>query len=195
ASRGDLAFLEYTKPDDERIEKCQTDLQKLAPLPRLIERVDPCERFMFLDLIMTLHRRGDLIGTLRRVDGLSARDSHEHYTVWENHLQELDWDQAFQNANRWFERLSVALSEKERGPHLKRLKQFEKEVLILRGDIATGDAAKQVISGKISKEKLISDFLISFLFPSMRKAQDSADRAQQTLDNVIVAFALARYQR
>ena len=83
----------------------------------------------------------------------------------------------------------------ERAPKIRRLDQFNKALGILRGDILTGDAAKQVKSGKISTGKLVSDILASMLVPSVRKAQDSADRAQQTHNNLILAFALARYQR
>jgi hypothetical protein len=195
ACRGDLVFLARTKQEEKQIGNCQRDLQDLLPLPQLTEKVDQTARLMFLDTIMMLHRHGDFIGTLRRLEGLSTSKSDEKDTAWEKILLELDWDEALRNGNRWYDKLSVALAMNERGPRIRRLDQFNKALGILKGDILSGDAAKQVKSGKISTGKLVTDILASMLVPSVRNAQDSADRAQQTYDNVILAFALARYQR
>jgi hypothetical protein len=46
-----------------------------------------------------------------------------------------------------------------------------------------------------NRGQVIGDILVSLLMPAARKVQDAADRTQQTFDTVIVAYALAWYQR
>jgi hypothetical protein len=111
-------------------------------------------------------------------------------------LRGIDWDPALQNANRWYARLSLALAEEDRRPREKRLTQIDKELRTLKAEITeAGGMAKLLIGGNTARGKALGDILIGLLVPAIRRVQNAADRAQQTQDNVILAFALARYQR
>ena len=58
ASRADLAFLDFTRPIAKQINAYLTDLQAQLPFPDVSEIVDLTERFMFLDIIMTMDGHG-----------------------------------------------------------------------------------------------------------------------------------------
>jgi hypothetical protein len=101
-----------------------------------------------------------------------------------------------QTANRWYDRLSLALAEKDRGPRERRLTQIDKELKMLKADTTQpAGMAKLLIGGNSARGKALGDILVSLLVPAIRKVQQAADRVQQTQDNLILAFALARYQR
>ncbi|HMF18782.1 MAG TPA: hypothetical protein VKE98_16365, partial [Gemmataceae bacterium] len=191
AGRADLAFLERSKANAKRIERWQRDLEKLPPLSTIVEKVDLGERFMFLDSVMMLDRRG--IGYL---EGLSGGKSKGANVFAEGILRGIDWDPALQSANRWYDRLSLALAEKDRGPREKRLTKIEKELRTLKAETTEPSGmAKLVFGGNSARGRAVGDILVGLLVPAIRKVQSASDRAQQTQENLLLAFALARYQR
>lgn len=192
----DLAFLEGIKPDAKRIASCLRDLRKLPPLPSMAEKVEFGERFMVLNMVANLARHGNLMGNIKFLEGLPpSRTPDELDRAWEKLLQDMDWDPALRNVNRWFDHLSASLAEKDRGPREKKLKQIFFESVTVTGNVATGETFKQLRSGKTSRDKVVSDILVSLIVPVITGEHKRADRAQQTQDNVIVAFALACSQR
>jgi hypothetical protein len=191
AGRADLAFLERTRPDAKRIESCLRDLQKLPPLSGIDQQVDLGERFMFLDSVMLIDRHG--AGYLESLTGGKAIGADP---LADSILRGIDWDPALRNANRWYDRISVALAEKDYRPREKRLTQIDKEVRKLKAETTEpGHMAKLLIGSNSARGKAVSDIMVCLLMPAIRKVQNSADRAQQTQDNLHLAFALARYQR
>jgi hypothetical protein len=88
------------------------------------------------------------------------------------------------------------LAEEDRRPREKRLTQIDKELRTLKVETTeAGGMAKLVVGGNTARGKALGDILVSLLVPAIRKVQHAADRAQQTQDNLVLAFALARYQR
>lgn len=190
ASKGDLAYLDRAKLSGQRIARCLRDLQKLPPLPDMADKVNLAERFMLLDVILMVDRHG--IGYLKD-------------RVWKTadgpprNLEDVDWDPALQNANRWSERLVVALREKDRGVREKKLEQIEAELRSLREKAAGwGTKLKLLVGGKETAKvrgKAIGDILIALMILPARKVEQAAERSRQIQDNLAVAFALAWYQR
>jgi hypothetical protein len=190
ASRADLGYLDRIHADVKHVESCLRDLQKLPPMPAMADKVNLTERFAFLDIVMMVDRHG-----IPYLESLSdGRDKQAHPLAGQV-LDDVDWDPAMRNANRWYDQLAAAMRGKDRMAREKELDRIEKELKTLKEKLVdSGDLAQLLGDDKQAKGKVVGDILISLLMPAVRRVQSAADRAQQTQDNLCLAFALARYQ-
>jgi hypothetical protein len=200
ALRTELAFLERTKLDAKQIEKCLRDLQKLPPLPTVADKLDLGERFQFLDSLMFIDRYGiDYLESLSSTKGPKPASplSDEEIKKWRVEIVVgIDWDRALRNSNRWFDRLVAASREKDRGSRETKLDQIDADLKALRANLKeSGGTARLFLGDEIERGEIIGEMLTVLMLPATRKLWSGADRAQQIQDNVILAFALAWYQR
>jgi hypothetical protein len=192
ACKADLVFLERTHPDAQQIRSCLRDLQKLPPLPGIAKIVQFGERFVMLDTFKMIDRLG-----MQYVEMLNGGELDRPNVIGDRLLQDIDWNPAFKTANRWCDRWVDALSEKERGTRQKKVDQIEADLKTLKAKSIDPDAGLgQLLFGdKQGKSEALGDILVTMLLPAIGKVQAAADRAQQTHDNLLVAFALAWYER
>lgn len=194
----DLTFLERAKPSAKRIENCLRDLQELTPLPVAAEKLDWGERFLFLNTLMMIDRHGlDYLEALSAQGPKPAGPLDELAARWRAEIVEgIDWNPALQNANRWYDRLAAATREKDRGSREKKLNQLEAELRALKAQLVEkGGVAGLLLGDDSAKGEIIGDILTCLLVPAVRKFASGPDRAMQIQDNVILAFALAWYER
>jgi hypothetical protein len=125
-------------------------------------------------------------------NGAGPKDSHP---LAEAILEDIDWDPALRNANRWYDRLVAALRETNRSSREKKLDQIDKEIKNLKEGIVEGEAVKLIVGDKKANGEVVGDILISLLMPAVNKVQTAHDRVQQLHQNLCIAFALAWYQR
>lgn len=192
AVRADLAFLGRTRLSAKQIQNCLDDLQKLPPMPAMADKVDLAERFMFLELVTMIDRGGiqclNVLGGGRGIPNDLA----------DRFLENIDWDPALKNGNRWYDRLVAAMRLKDRAAREKKLSTMEAELKALKGRFSETDKLLEILGGKqapTAKGKIVGDILICLLVPAVRKVQSAADRTGQIQDNLSLAFALAWYQR
>jgi hypothetical protein len=192
AFRADLAFLERARPDAKSICGYLADLQKLPPLAPIADKVDLTERFAFLDVVMLVDRDG--IKYLEALSGGNATGGQE--ILGNAVLQGIDWDPALKNANKWYDRLALAMRVKDRARRQVRLNDLEKELKQTRAKLSDANGlAKLVLGGSEGKGTVVGDVLITLMIPAVQKVQQAYDRVQQTQDNTLLAFALEAYRR
>jgi hypothetical protein len=188
ACRGDVAFLDRAKPDAKLIERCLRDLLALPPLPPVVDKVDLSERYQLLDTIMLLDRNG-----LAHLTGV-AEGQPAVPAGFGDALAGIDWNPALETANKWFDRMAAAMRETDRTKRNQQLGQIEAEMRNLKSNIEGGAALKNA-GTPTARGQAVGDILVTLLMPAVGKVQDAADRARQTFDTVIVAYALTWYQR
>jgi aminoglycoside phosphotransferase (APT) family kinase protein len=190
AATADLAFLDRAKLDARRIENCLDGLHTLRAVPTMADRVTLTERFAFLELLTALEgEKNDHQGTFRGI--FPAWQSLETVAA-----EAIDWDAAFNNANRWFDRLATAMRIPQRGSRIKELEQIETELKVLMSKLAEGDPNAAFLALNAGgKADAVIDALVAQMSPAVVKVQNAADRHQQVQDNLFLAFALAWYQR
>jgi hypothetical protein len=198
ACRADLAYLDRAKPNAKRIESCLRDLQKLPPLPEIADKVNLTERFVFLEIVTMIDRHG--IQYLESLsDPVPGGRSKGSNPLAELMLAGIDWDPALRNANRWYDRAAAVMRGKDRCSREKEWDQLETELKTLKKKVVDPKYQADTILGAKDNAKargeIIGDILISLLMPAVNKVQNAADRAQQVQDNLVLAFALAWYQR
>jgi peroxiredoxin len=195
ASSADLAYLEAIRDDGRKIESCMNDLQKLPPFPPLADKINWAERFSLLDSIMMVDRHG-----LKYLEALSdgnAKDANPLADeIAELILKDIDWDPAMRNANKWFDRMAAAADRTDPMARRKEWQQIDHELRNLRAKVVEsgglGEAILNLEDGKV-RGAALGDVIISLVMPATYKIQNATDRRTQTQENVMVAFALARF--
>jgi hypothetical protein len=189
ASNADLAFLDSGKLSAKQLHNCLKDLQDLPPWPPMADKIDLCERFIYLDCLQLLRSGG-----AKTVAGL-AREELPLPKNREIALALIDWTPAMRDGNHWHDRIAKALRQKERAERERELYRIEDELKALKNDGAK--LIKLLGQGPPNEAvgKAIGDFLVGSLMPAAWRLQNAADRCEQIQHNVHVAFALAAYHR
>ena len=191
ACNADRLFLSSPSLDAKQIEQCLRDLQQLAPLPGVAEKVSLTERFMFLDTVVMLDCHG-----MGYLEGLSGGKPGQPDPLAERILDGIDWDPTLKSANQWYDRLAAALREKDRAAREKKLDQIDMELKKVKAEYTNGfGLAPFALGDGAARGKALGDVLIGLLAPAVRKVSTAADRTRQVEDNVELAFALAWYHR
>jgi hypothetical protein len=193
ASNADLAYLESANLTSRQALDRLKDLQAQPPMPPLADKVNLAERFMFLDTVQLVRRRG--IGMMEALSGGPPKGaSPEELKA----LARVDWAPALRNGNRWFDRLAAALRLKARADREAALNKIEADLKALKKEAVEPANLAKLDLGKGPPDKragkAIGDVLIGLLMPATRKVQSAYDRAEQVQRNLRVAFALAAYR-
>jgi hypothetical protein len=193
ASHADVVFLASSQPDTLRVEKYLGDLQKLPRFPAVADKVDLCERFMFLENIARIDRLG--IRDFNALDVRLAKTSEERA---EFKAAEIDWDPALRAGNRWFDRVAAAMREKDRGAREKELGRIEAVMNTLKKERVDSGKAIRLLNESQSaaaRGQILGEVLLALRVPVMRKMQLASDRIQQIQNNLSLAFALEAHRR
>jgi hypothetical protein len=192
-----VVYLDVAKPDAKKVQACLRDLQALRAMPGFADKLELAERFLFLETIQNVERRG--VEYLENLLGLWGRgvDVEIPREVGQRLLNGIDWDPALRKSNRWIDRIAAILRVKDRGARGKQLDEIEKELKELRPRLQA--MATKILKGEQpsaqARGELAGDILVALLTPAFRKAQEAGDRNQQLQRNLHVAFALVAYQR
>jgi hypothetical protein len=101
ACSGDAALAHHGSLTSEHARRLRADLDQLARLPGWFDRIDPAERFTFLDGVTAVAREG--LGVL---DCSRDKESRLESLIWQFGGNEtLDWDAILRAGNALFDRL------------------------------------------------------------------------------------------
>jgi hypothetical protein len=103
---GDQAFLHHANLNASGLAKMQDELARLAPMPRIADKVDLGERFMFLDAASATARDG--LSCIRKLMG--AWDSESNLNLLLDILGHMviDWDVVLRLGNAHYEQVNAA---------------------------------------------------------------------------------------
>ena len=129
ACAGDQALVEHSRLTAAEVGKLQNDLGKLPPLPKIVEKIDVGERYLFLDCVSTVAR-----------DGLASMDKLGRLTLGETasstvtSLMKLvagatiDWDRTLRMGNAWYDRMADAYRQPTRSERRESLHKIEADL-------------------------------------------------------------------
>lgn len=107
ASQAELVYLERANLTAQQIQDRLKDLQGLPPLPRLADKIELGERFLYLDTVQGLYR--DSGGPLAALFGNP-------------------WEAALRDGNQWYDRIAAALRLPDRADRQKALDTIETDL-------------------------------------------------------------------
>jgi len=192
ACRGDQGLLQ-TPLTAAQIARMRADLDHLPPLPRMVDKIDVAERFMFLDSVAMVardgfHHLGDLTGG--KNDGFfeSMFDAMARMAV--------DWDRVLRIGNFWYDRTAEACGKPTRTEREAALGKIDKDLRKLAAEakdwrsqgLAMLGSPRSAVSGRIG------NIFVSLLLPAVGKTVIAEDRATVQFDLTRLAFALAAYR-
>jgi len=193
AEEADLAYVEGAKPTSKKAQECLRDLQGLPPRSPLADKIDLAERFIYLDSVQLIRRRGP-----EALSGRVKKLNPQELQV----LACIDWEPSLRIGNRWFDRQTAALRLKKWADRDKACGQIEDELKKLQMDMGPENFAKLVTNPLKSLAldhpdkmagKRIGDTFIILISPSQRMVRHAYDLTEQWERNLHVAFALAAY--
>ena len=197
ACAGDQALIQSDRLSAAQARKIQEDLDKLSALPQIADKIDLAERFMFLDCVQVITRRG--ISTLNALSGEPSSRSTtgkmlQSVVDWLGQVF-IDWDLILRMGNSWFDRIVEAL----RLPTLPQRKQALGEIdrNLRQARVSIMDPESFNILELADPQKAVSErvgkILLSLLTPAFLKVADAENRGTMLHDLDRLAFALAAY--
>jgi hypothetical protein len=91
----------------------------------------------------------------------------------------------------------AAMRDPDRAKRKLRMSELDKELKEIKAKLTEAGAPpdEAALTRAESKSKFVGEVLIAELLPSAQKVQQAWERTQQNHDNLLVALALAAYQR
>ena len=162
-------------------------------MPPLADKIELCERFTYLNALQIVRR-----GHIEMLEDRGIGEPKETDPKRLRSLEQIDWEPALRNGNRWYDRVVAAMRLKDRAGRKRELDKISDDLQALKQDLLQTDIPK-ILSGKERPDKKagqgIGNVFLTMLLPPCRKWQDSYDRFEQVQRNLHIAFALAAYQR
>ncbi len=192
ASKADLVFLERAKLTSTQVSACLQDLRNLPPMPGIADKIDLGERFMCLDTMMLVirHERKQL----EAVSGRNGAAPKPENGFWDDvFTPSINWDPAFRNANRWYDRYVAAMRVPDRATREHELAELTSELKKVRSQLQDAGTIKKAVMGSSERGEIAGDIIITLLLPAVEKVQGAADRCEQQQRDLHLAFALAAY--
>ncbi|MFP6603023.1 MAG: hypothetical protein VB862_10885 [Pirellulaceae bacterium] len=199
ASDTTLVYIEHVNPDAEQSALLARQLEKLLPLPRMVDRIGLCERFMFLDITQRVAgTNGTNFELLINLVGNSGRDDNRFSRALTKFTLRLtDWDLVLTKGNEAYDQIIAALRVKDPIARRAAIDAFDRSIserakqlrnpLKLLGRIAASESAGEGLGS------VVGDIMISLLLPALSACQAAELRAFQLQDNLQVALALSAY--
>jgi hypothetical protein len=191
--RAGLALLFHSKMQSDQILAHWTEIKKLPPPSAVADKLNLAERFVLLQMIMGMASQGPEYLEIETKRGASsapiARSANSSLFT-----HNINYDPAFRNANRCYDRLVVATRTQDRTERQREIIAITSEIKAARSE-AIGPATfiKKEIFGPSYRGERIGEILVGTLLPAFNKLVDSADHLEQTHRNLHLAFALAAY--
>src|SRR5262249_29379524 len=167
-------------------------LRKLPPIPSLADRLDLGERYLMLDILMSVACHGP--GMLAGLDGPGIGPAHEDRILDRLFTGDIDLDPAFRQTNRMFDRMVAACRLPDRAAREREFATLIDEIKRIKLEVEGISVLDRVVMSKAERGETVGNILIAMMIPAFNKVQDAIDRTEQTQRNLQVAFALAAYR-
>jgi len=192
ALNAQITVLSHSKHLSKQILAWREDVQKLSPMKSLADRFDLAERFLMLDVLMTVACRG--YRALEKIDSAKGSKPLEDNFWPKLFTRSVDYDPAFRLFHDYFDRCVVAARLPERAdrkPEMEKLIEEVKQMKIEAGNLIGLENAG---FSKSTRGEGIGKIILSRMLPHFGKVQDAADRMEQAEQNLHVAFSLAAFR-
>jgi hypothetical protein len=201
ACSGDVAFAQSGNLGTLDAEHFQTELLRLPPLPKLEDKIDSVERYIFLDCVAVFTRDG--LKSLIHFASIENQKIEDDPSFSGDKLKSafetmIDWDSVLKMGNSWYDRIVEAYRKPTRterrealkkiDEEIKEMEPYTKSVKSLVQDLISGQSTRVLISQKMAN-------IFKRLFtPVLILAAQSEERGYVKFDLSQLALALGAYR-
>jgi hypothetical protein len=189
AQRADIQFIGNTNPTAEQVKQYLQDLEALQPLPSMAEKINRCERMMFLDAVQMLARGGKIS------DLMGGEEDTFDQILRALSSGAIDWNIPMRMGNEWYDRMNVALSEEDPFSRRDKLSILEQEMQETVQEVRKpwSLAGSMFLNPRRAMGKALGQVMVALMLPAVSAASTAQDRVDQSLRNLKIAFAIAAY--
>jgi hypothetical protein len=192
ATKADIIYLDQLDLNAEQLVRCRRDLDSLPPLTGVVQQLDWTERMMYLDSAVLLG-----CGQLNALDLGTAEPSGLEAFAMRLAMLSVDWNIVLRTGNELYDRIIVAIQHDTYSEREAALAVFEGELKDLKQNVSVSGFLKATAtegSGRAAAGRMMGDILSALLLPAASAVNKAHGRAEQTRNNLHVAFALAEWK-
>ena len=194
---GDQGLLRHARLVPAQIARIRADLDKLAPLPKMVEKINVAERFMFLDCLGMVARKGisSMSGVAEAADG-GKPDSLSQTLMDAVAESAFDWDLVLRMGNSWYDRMIDACGKPTRAQREAALRKVDDDLRKLFAASKDWKSTALSLLGGVrhATSERTGQALIAILLPAVQPCLRAEDRANMQFGVTRLAFALAAYR-
>jgi hypothetical protein len=193
ACAGDQALLQHARLAPAQIARMRADLDKSPPMPKMVDKIDVGERFMYLDCVGMVARQG--FSSLAELTGGSQPKGMLQSLIDVTARTTVDWDQSLRMGNFWYDRMVDACGKPTRDERQSALRKMDDDIRKLAA--ATKDwksLGLSILGGpRNAISERVGQVFVCLLMPAMFAAAQAEDRGSMQFALIRLAFALAAY--
>ena len=193
ACAGDQGLLQHARPTPAQIARMRADLDKLPPLPKMVDKINLGERFVYLDGVGMIAREG--FGALTNLSYDSKPKSLYESLMDSTAMTAIDWDQVLRMGNSWYDRMADAYGKPTRAERQSALGKIDGDLRKLTKEAKDWKSLGLSMLGGPQKaiSERLGQILVGLISPAVLAASIVDDRATMQFDLTRLAFALAAY--
>ena len=194
ACAGDQGLLQHARLAPAQIAAIRADLDKLPPLPKMVDRINVAERFFYLDCAGMVAREG--FSSLSVVAGGGKREGILDSLVDSAAKMVVDWDQVLRMGNTWYDRMVEAYGKPTRAERQKALGKIDDDLRQLAMSIKDYESLGLSMLGgpRYAISERVGQIFVCLLLPAVSSAASAEDRGAMQFDLTRLAFALAAFR-
>ena len=196
AVQADAAIAHHGGLSAERATRFAEDLKHLPPMPKMVDKIRIGERFMFLDAVSMLARRGP--AELRRLAGIGEEAGG--FVAWLANTvgnAAIDWEEPLRMGNACYDRLVEAFEKPTRAERDAALRQIENDHRQMAQEVKDFKKLLWELATSFPRRSMgrqIGRVLVSLLSPAILQMAKAEDRGSvySTLGQIALALAAHR---
>ena len=199
AIQAELTFLEASAMPKGKLQDRLKQLQSLPPVANMADKMDVGERSVYLQSLQSVTEDAGL--SLQATNG-GNRPLPEKVDELPEDLRKtlarIDWEPAFADANRWFDRTVTAIRIEDRAARNREYDALDKDFAAAFEEALKLGTILEILREKERPKTVgisINMIVLKLLRLPHRTLSNARDRVSQNWRNLEVAFALAAYYR
>jgi hypothetical protein len=198
ACGGDQGLLQTRQLTPAQIARIRSDLDQLPPMPKMADKINVTERFMFLDCVGMMARGG--LSNMAALSGMfgneNARNKSLLATLADSAARHaIDWDKVLHIGNSWYDRMTDAMGRTTHAQREAALDKIDHDLKKLSGDSRDWPSlGVSMLSGpRAAVSERIGNIFVALLLPAVGSCAAAEDRATMQFELDRLAFALAAF--
>jgi hypothetical protein len=191
AIEAELTWIAEVQPPAKQLALLRRQLERLPSHGSLAEKIDSCERAIYLDSCIRLARRR--LTFEEAAQGSPFENAPLPAFAAEALIRDIDWDEVLRSHNVWIDRLLTASRMRSANERRAALHQLNQDLLKLAEVRKQKYAWLVVLGDQPARTRFTADVMVSLFLPNVQHLFQYEGRLLQRNHNLKIALALAAW--